>query len=173
MPLLTEQAEGGDLDKQKEIKEVPDDLENMRKQKLKPHFSSEHSEYDHEHEGGSKRSAEYIETEKCCYCIPIKCALILFTILVIIDFCFECWDTYELLDNTVFDSWYADVYAAMLILYFVGIILIFYYWCATDSPSTRSVLPWSFMIAGIVNFLFATWLCVYIFALYKKEWVYV
>ena len=147
-------------------------MKNKKAKNNKGNLSSEHSALDQdiENEGGNK---DYYESSKCCYCIPLKCALILFTVLVILDFGFECWDTYELLDNTVFDTWYGDVYAALLAVYFVAIILIFYYWIATDSPSTRSVLPWPFLIASVVNFLFAIWLCVYIFALYKKDWVYI
>lgn len=176
MPLLTEHAEGGsvDIQKQKTPKRKESDIENGKTMKPKAHFSSDHSEYDQENEkeGGNKHG-EYIESSKCCYCIPLKCALILFSILVIVDFCFECWDTYELLDNTVFDTWYGDTYAALLGIYFFAVILVCIYWCLPDSPSARAILPWPFLIASIINFLFAIWLCVYILGLYKREWVYV
>ena len=179
MPLLTEQAEGGSVDSQKpkSPKRKESDLENggIIKKRKKPHFSSDHSEYDiddDEKEGGSKRG-EYIETSKCCYCIPLKIALILFSILVIVDFAFECWDTYELLDNSIFDTYYGDAYAALLGIYFFAVVLVIIYWCLPDSPSGRAILPWPFLIASIINFLFAVWLCVYILGLYPKEWVYI
>jgi len=48
MPLLTEHVEGGsvDIQKQKTPKRKESDLENEGKVKRKPHFSSDHSEYD-------------------------------------------------------------------------------------------------------------------------------
>ena len=80
---------------------------------------------------------------------------------------------YYIFDNHNFDLYYGFVYAAILIPYFVAVCLSLVYLIAKDSQGSRSVIPWSFLIASISSFIIAIWIIIYISALYKKEKVYV
>ena len=51
--------------------------------------------------------------------------------------------------------------------------MVCFYLFAPDSKESRSVLPWAFLVAGIVGILVAVWVIVYIFVLYPKSEVYV
>ena len=80
---------------------------------------------------------------------------------------------YYIFDNKNFDLYYGCVYAAILIPYFVAVCLALVYLISKDSPGSRSVIPWAFIIASISSFIIAIWIIIYISGLYKKEKVYV
>ena len=115
---------------------------------------------------------EFQETRTFCFCCSLKCGIILFGALVVLTFCVEVFNAAMILINEHFDKFFGIVYLIILIPYLVAVILQFYYWCSKDSKSSRAVLPWSFMIAGISSLLLAVWIIIYICILYKKDKVY-
>ena len=54
------------------------------------------------------------------------------------------------------------MYLAILVLYLAAVILGCVYLCPKDSPSTRAVVPWVFLIASVANFLLVCWIIIYI-----------
>ena len=75
---------------------------------------------------------------------------------------------YYIFDNKNFDLYYGCVYAVILIPYFVAVCLALVYLISKDSPGSRSVIPWAFIIASISSFIIAIWIIIYISGLYKK-----
>ena len=92
--------------------------------------------------------------------------------IVLIVFCFEVMDYYFIATNEYFDLYYSYVYLTILFILMVAVIFQFYYWMADDSKDSREIVPWSFLLAAIANFLLVIWILVYILALYKREKVY-
>ena len=119
------------------------------------------------------QAGEYVEKGTFCYCCTTKCGIITIAILLIIDFCIECFNTYLIFDNDFFDPMYGNVMIAFLVLYFVAVVLLFIYLVANDSPDTRALIPWGFLIGSIANFLIVIWIIVYIGFMYEEDKVYV
>ena len=125
-------------------------------------------------EGGDRgQDEDYIEKRKFCCCCSLKCGIILFGILIILDFFFEIFMTVDILVNENFDGVYGVIYAIIVSVMFVAVVMILYYFCARDSPSSRAVVPWAFLIAAIVNTLLFFWIIIYITAIYSKDKVYI
>lgn len=99
----------------------------------------------------------------------MKCGIILFGILIILDFFFEIFSTVDILVNENFDGVYGVIYAILVSVMFVAVVMFLYYFCARDSPSSRAVVPWAFLIAAIVNTLIFFWIIIYITAIYPKD----
>ena len=74
--------------------------------------------------------------------------------------------------NDTFDGIFPVVYWILLAVFFIGVVLCYIFWCAEDSPFSRGVIPWAFLIAVIVNGLIAIWIIVYISAIYPRDKVY-
>jgi len=47
-----------------------------------------------------------------------------------------------------------------------------HYCCRADSHNARRVLPWSFLIAGIINILLIIWVLIFILAIYDHDKLY-
>ena len=60
-----------------------------------------------------------------------------------------------------------------LVIYFVAVVLLFIYLVANDSPDTRALIPWGFLIGAIANFLIVIWIIIYIGFMYEEDKVYV
>ena len=99
--------------------------------------------------------------------------VITFCIFLILDFLFEILHLYVIGTNKYFEPTYLYVYAGLVFALFVAVILVCYYLFAPDSKESRAVVPWAFLIAGIVGVLIALWIITYILFLYPKNDVYV
>ena len=122
---------------------------------------------------GKPKPGEYVEQGKFCYCCTTKCGIITIAILLIIDFCIEVYNLIVILDNEYFDSMYGGVYAGILVVYFAAVVLLFIYLVAPDSPETRALIPWGFLVGAVANFLLVLWVIIYIGFLYENDKVYV
>ena len=85
----------------------------------------------------------------------------------------ESANIYYIFDNENFDRYYGYIYLCILFPLLVAVFMSLVYLIAKDSPSTRALVPWSFLIASITAFILALWIIIYIAALYKKEKVFV
>ena len=65
------------------------------------------------------------------------------------------------------------VYIGLVALIFIAANLFFWYLVLRDSPGTRALVPWAFLIASIANLLIAIWVIVYICSIYPEDKVYV
>ncbi len=65
------------------------------------------------------------------------------------------------------------VYIGLIFIFAIAAFLYFHYLVQRDSPSTRSIIPWSLIIAAIVSFLIVIWIIVYILYIYKHDKVYI
>ena len=119
------------------------------------------------------KPGDYVENGKFCYCFSIKCGVIFFSILLIVDFFLECYDLVVILQNEYFATMYGGVYAALVVVFFAGAVLVGIYLVMKDSQWTRALIPWGFLLAAIANFLIAIWIIVYICVIYDKDKVYV
>jgi len=61
------------------------------------------------------------------------------------------------------------MYSALLFVFFIAVIMQMTYWCRKDSHSARRVVPWSFLMAAIINILLLVWVIIYILAIYDKD----
>ena len=77
---------------------------------------------------------DYVEKEKFCYCMSLKCGVIIIGILLFIDFILEIIDITDLVTNEYFDKIYFQVYAALIVGYAVAVILYIVYFFMKDSP---------------------------------------
>merc|ERR1719329_615624 len=80
---------------------------------------------------------EYVEKGTFCYCCTTKCGIITIAILLIIDFCFECYNCYLIYDNDFFDPIYGQFYVALLVIYLVAVVILFIYLVANDQGNAR------------------------------------
>ena len=99
--------------------------------------------------------------------------VITFCIFLIVDFLFECLHLYVIGTNKYFEPTYLYAYVFLVFVLFVAVVLVCYYLFFPDSKETRAVVPWAFLIAGIVGVLIALWIIVYILFMYPKNDVYV
>ena len=74
-----------------------------------------------------------------------------------------------IIDNEHFDPIYAHGYIFILVLYLGVVILACFYLFPRDSPESRATVPWTFMIAAIINALLVIWIIIYIGFLYEKD----
>ena len=118
------------------------------------------------------KPGEYVEKGTFCYCCSTKVGIIIIAILLIIDFFIEIYNVYMIYDNDFFDPIYGGLYVAILVIYFAAVILLFIYLVANDSPGTRGLVPWGFLLGAIANFLIVIWIIIYIGFLYEEEKVY-
>ena len=115
---------------------------------------------------------EYVEKGTFCYCCSTKCGIITIAIILIIDFFIEIYNVFLVFDNDFFDPMYGGVYVGILVVYFVAVVLVFIYLVATDSPGTRALVPWGFLLGAIANFLIVIWIIVYIGFIYDDDKIY-
>ena len=92
--------------------------------------------------------SEYKETQKFC-CFPLKCGIIFFGILIILDIIFESLNLYFIAENENFDISYPIVYGIILIPILAAAILYILYFIIDDSPQTRACLPIAFLMVII------------------------
>lgn len=118
-------------------------------------------------------SGEYIEERKCCICCSYKCSFIFFGVFILINFLIECYQLVEIcMNDEHFGFEYSCVYSFLLFGLFVALFLHMYYWVSNDSHAVRSVVPWAFLTAGIVNILICLWIIIYICGIYSYDMVY-
>ena len=92
-----------------------------------------------------------------------------------LDFGLQCLELWEIARNDHFneDKTYLYGYIALVVLLFVAVNLFFWYLVLKDSPGTRALIPWAFLLAAIVNLLIFIWIIYYIEAVYPEDKVYV
>ena len=113
---------------------------------------------------------EYRETRRsCCGNCTMKCMVISFSILLIIDFCQDILLVVKVYLNIYFDDYFQTGILVLVCLVFVSVILVFIHLVYPDSRYTRALVPWAFLIASIASFLIALWIIVYIFGYYDKS----
>merc|ERR1712167_328468 len=124
-------------------------------------------------EGGEsdkdKYGDDYVEKRQFCCCCSLKCGIILFGVFLLLDFCFEIFEATDIILNANMDLYYGITYVCILVVFFIAVILQFFYWCSKDSHTARRVLPWSFLLASLVNICIFFWIIVYIAALYDGD----
>mmetsp|Transcript_21069 Transcript_21069/g.32642 ORF Transcript_21069/g.32642 Transcript_21069/m.32642 type:complete len:172 (-) Transcript_21069:223-738(-) len=126
-----------------------------------------------ENNNDSPGANDYIEQRKFCYCFSIKCGLITMGILLLLDFVMEIFAVINYSQNEYIDSTFIWVYVAILALFLVAFVMMCIFLCGKDSPGTRALLPWAFLIASIASFLIFIWIIVYFFCMYPGDKVYV
>lgn len=104
--------------------------------------------------------------------MSMKCGMIILSILLVVDFGFLAYEALEVTLNPFFDGIYPLIHWILLGILLVAVFMVFYFWCAINSPGGRSVLPWAFLIAAVVNFLIFVWICAYICAIYPRDKVW-
>ena len=125
-----------------------------------------------ETESDGPKDGEYVERGTFCCCCTVKCGIIFFGILLLLDFLYMCFEYYYVASNEYLDIYYSYVYLIILFAFAIAVVFIFYYWCADDSPDSREVTPWAFLLAAIANLLIGTWILIYFYAIYKKDKVW-
>ena len=135
-------------------------------------MKKEESKMNMEADVDGPKPGEYVEKGTFCYCCSTKVGIIIIAILLIIDFFIEIYNVYVIYDNDFFDPIYGGLYISILVIYFVAVILLFVYLVATDSPGTRALVPWGFLLGAIANFLIVLWIIIYIGFMYDQEKVY-
>ena len=83
-----------------------------------------------------------------------------------------CFEYYYIASNPYFDIYYSYVYLILLFVFAVAVVFTFYYWCADDSPDSRSMTPWAFLLASIANILIFAWILIYFYVIWKKDKVW-
>ena len=118
---------------------------------------------------------DYREKREFCFCFSLKCGIITAGCLLFVDFVIACLDLWEIGRNDYFneDKTYLYVYIGLIVLLFVAVNLFFWYLVLKDSPGTRALIPWAFLVASIVNLLIAIWIIYYISVMYPRSKVYV
>lgn len=109
----------------------------------------------------------------CCVCFSFKCCVITLLILIFVDLFFQCINVYYIYDNEHFDPIFWQVYVGILFLYAVALVLACIYLFPKDSPETRAVVPWAFLVASIAAFALFFWIIIYVDFLYDDDKVYV
>ena len=64
---------------------------------------------------------------------------------------------------------YPNVCFALIVPFIVGACLFFYYTCAKDSPETRALIPWFYVLAGISVVLVFIWAMIYYCTMYEGD----
>ena len=54
-----------------------------------------------------------------------------------------------------------------------AIVLWIIYFVAEDSPGSRTLVPWAFLIYAIGSLLISLWVVIYIYGMYHRDKVYV
>ena len=103
----------------------------------------------------------------------MKCGIIFFGVLIILDFLFESLNLYFIADNENFDVSYPVVYGIILIALLVAAIMYLVYFIRDDSPQTRALLPIAILISIIGQFVLAFWIILYISCIHPDSIVYV
>ena len=124
-------------------------------------------------EADGPKPGEYVETRKTCFCLTRKCSVIFTGIFILINIFIEILNVAFMAQNEYFDSIYPTVYGVILLPLAVAAGFFLYYFIAKDSPTTRGLLPWGVILAGVTNLLIFIWVIVYITSLYKYDKVYV
>ena len=119
-------------------------------------------------------SGEYREKREFCYCFSLKCGIITAGCLLFIDFVISCLDIWEISRNDHFnnDKTYLYGYIGLIAILFVAVNLFFWYLVLKDSPQTRALIPWAFLVASIANLLIAIWIIYYISVMYPENKIY-
>ena len=74
-----------------------------------------------------------------------------------------------IMTNPYFDEIYGIIYIVILLLYIPAIIMITIALCVKESPSSRQLFSWPFLITAIANFLIAAWMIIYITTIYQYD----
>ena len=116
--------------------------------------------------------SDYVEMRQFCFCFSVKCGLIFFGVLMLLDLFWEFFNAFEIATNANFEFLFAAIYFVAVFLLFVCLCVQFYFWCAKDTAGNRSVPQWSFLAASIVMFLLALWIAIYVEVMYGQERVW-
>ena len=116
---------------------------------------------------------DYVEKRKFCYCLSYKVGIFIFGIFLIIDFIIQILEVIFILTNEYFDNVFGMVYLLILIPLFVAVLMYMFFYCTKDSKSSRSIVPWTFLLAAFTSFFLVIWITVYICVIYNREKVYV
>ena len=118
---------------------------------------------------------DYRETRQFCFCFSLKCGIIVAGVLLLLDFGLQLLEIWEIARNDHFsqDKTYLYGYIGLVVLLFVAVNLFFWYLVLKDSPQTRALVPWAFLVAAIVNLLIFIWVIYYIEVLYPEDKIYV
>ena len=71
--------------------------------------------------------------------------------------------------NEHFELVFGIVYTVIIFAIFVAIIFQIHYWILSDSPTSRNLVPISFLIASIANFCLVLWIIIYIYGIHKDD----
>lgn len=116
---------------------------------------------------------DYVEKRKFCFCFSFRTGLILICVLLIFNFCFLLIDAAGASMNDTFQPIFPLIYWIILGIFFIAVILAYIFQCANDNPTTRSLIPWSFLVAAICNGLVFIWIIVYFTSIYPRDKVYI
>ena len=121
------------------------------------------------------QAGEYREDRQFCFCFSLKCGIIVAGCLLFVDFLILLLEIWEVARNDHFneDKTYLYGLIVLAVLLFVAVNLFFWYLVLKDSPGTRALIPWAFLVASIVNLLIFIWIIYYIEVMYPEDKVYV
>ena len=140
--------------------------ENSQLMSDKDHNNDENSDY--------KSSRRYFrENRRFCYCFSLKCGIIFLSIIICLDFAIEIIQVIAIFNNEHFDPIYPQIYVGILAFFFIGVAIVLTFLIGPDNPTIRSLIPWGFLIVAIANILIATWIIIYISAIYHEDQVYI
>ena len=121
-------------------------------------------------EGGRQNipAGDYVETQKFCFCMSLKCGIIFLAVFLIVNFLLEIVNLAVIASNEHFDSIYPTVYGIILIP--IGVSVAFFIvWFCKDSKATRGLLPIGILLACIASLLLFIWIIVYISFMYNEK----
>merc|ERR1711990_376654 len=80
-----------------------------------------------------------VEMREFCFCFSIKCGLIFFGVIMLLDLFLEFLNGFEIATNANFEFTFACVYFVAVFLLFVCFCVQLYFWCSKDTATNRSV----------------------------------
>jgi len=119
-------------------------------------------------EGGDD---DRVDNNKLCLCCPSKCIAILFGLLLIFAFIYECIVCIIIFYNDMFTNEYAGFYIVICGVYLVPIFMFIYFGCV-DGFKDMSWICFAFTAAAVVNLWFFMWNVIYIFGYYPRPDVF-
>ena len=119
---------------------------------------------------GRPKPGEYVEMRKHCYCFSHKCEIIFAASLLIGILALQyLMDLAQASQNKYIDPIYVNVSLILILPFIVGSCIFFYYTCAAESHSTRSLIPWFYVLAGISIVLIFAWTMIYFATMYETD----
>ena len=122
-----------------------------------------------EEEESDEYGDDYVEKGKCCCCCSLKAGFIVMGVALLLALLVEVYALVEIFMNEYFDMIYGVIYAMIVFLILIAVIMQMCYWCRADSPGSRKLVPWGFLLASIAWILLIIWVIVYILAIFDRE----